>query len=142
MITVNVEKEIKQENKIIGKFTVRQVMFIIAALGIVTAFYFLVRPSLDTAMGVGMIIGVIAWFFGFHKKNGLPVEYFMWKKLKLVILRNFGREYRTKNKYITMLNNAYQLQKMTDIQDKRKAKALKKREKRKSSKKSKLRAYC
>ncbi len=142
MIAVNIEKEIKQENKVIGKFTVRQVGFIIAALGVVTAFYFIAKPTIETSIGVGMICGVIAWYFGFHKKNGLPVEYFWWKKIKTVILMNFKRPYRTKNMYVTMLNASYQAEKMADMQDKRKAKLLKRREKRKETKRSKLKAYC
>lgn len=141
MIAVNIEKEIKRENRVIGKFTVRQVAFIIGALAVVGLFYFIARPTISTSMGIGMICGVIAWYFGFHKKNGLPIEYFWWKKIKTAILMNFKRPYRTRNAYITMLNNAYNADKMADMQDKKKAKALQRREKKKATKKTRLRAY-
>ncbi len=141
MITVSVEKEIKQENKVVKSFTMRQVAFMGAALTIAAIFYFLARPDASTAMGFGACMGTLAWYFGFHKKNGLPVEYFLWKKIKTVVLMNFSRRYRTRNMYITMLNRSYQDDLEKDLQDKKKARIIKNRRKQREHKRSKIRAY-
>ena len=142
MIMVTIEKEIKQENHIIGRFTLRQTAFIGGALILLTLFYLIGKPNSDIMFFVGLIVGAAAWYLGFHKKNGLPPEYFLWKKLKAVILMNFQRKYRTRNRYITMLNNSYRADRMADLQDKKKAKILKRRENKKTKKRSKLKAYC
>ncbi len=141
MITVSVEKEVKQENKVIKSFTVRQVLFITAALTAAGLFYFIARPSVSTAMGFGSCMGLLAWYFGFHKKNGLPVEYFLWKRIKTAILMNYQRKYRTRNMYITMLNAAYQEDRAEDMQDKKKARILKQRVKKRKKKRSKIRGF-
>ncbi len=141
MITVNVEKEVRQENKVIKSFTVRQVLFIVAALLAAGLFYLIARPGVSTAMGFGSCMGVLAWYFGFHKKNGLPVEYFLWKRIKTAILMNYQRKYRTRNMYITMLNDAYEADRLSDMQDKKKARAVKQRIKKQKKKRSKLRGF-
>lgn len=142
MIAVQVEKEIKQESRVIGRFTLRQVIFLVSALIIEAAMYYIVRPTVETGMGIGMCIGVIAWYFGFHKKNGIYVEYFVIKKIKQLVYRNVKRTYKTKNGYVLMLNEYYQNRKNADLKVRSKARKIKKMEKRRLKKRSKLKGYA
>lgn len=82
MITVNVEKEIRQQNKVVKGFTIRQVLFIVAALLAAGLFYFIARPDVSTAMGFGSLMGVIAWYFGFHKKERASCRIFFMEEDK------------------------------------------------------------
>lgn len=140
-ISVKVEKEIKQENHVIGRFTVRQVAFLGVALILEGLFYLIVRPEIELFMGIGMILGVIAWYFGFHKKNGIPVEYFLLKKIKQMCLRNYQRRYKSRNKYIVMLNAYYEKKRILDLSDRQKARIIKKRNKRRNKSRQKIKAY-
>ena len=141
MISVSVEKEIKQENRIIGNFTARQIICFGAMAFIAMVVYFIASPPIRKMIPLCLILGVIAWLFGFYKKNGLYIEFFLIKTLKTYIFRNMNRKYRTKNKYITLLNSAYNEDKMADMQDKRKKKIYEKTQKRAKNKRSKLHAY-
>lgn len=140
-IAVKVEKEIKQENHVIGRFTLRQVAFLGAALLLEGVFYLIVHPGLELFMGIGMILGVVAWYFGFHKKNGIPVEYFIFKRIKQMCLRNYQRRYMSRNKYIVLLNAYYDKKRIADLNDRKKARIIKKRDKKRRMHRSKIRAY-
>ncbi len=142
MISVEVEKEIKQENRVIGKFTFRQALcFVLVAL-IVGIAYLIIKPSDPTDMiPPCMVLGLAAWYFGFHKKSGLYMEYFLGKRAKDYILRNGNRKYRSKNAYYKMLNDAYNKDKADDLADKKKAKYIKKQEKKSRKKKTKLKGF-
>ena len=141
MLSVKVEKEIKQENRVIGPLTLRQTLCLILALFGVILFYVIVRPDLETGMGAGLILGTIAWFFGFYKKNGIYIEYFIIKKVRIFCFKNLKRRYRTKNRYIRMMNDYYAGEKAADLSDKKRAKLLKRRDAKRKNKKEKMRAY-
>ena len=141
MLSVKVEKEIKQENRVIGPLTLRQTVCLLLALIGVIIFYVIVRPDLETGMGAGLILGSIAWFFGFYKKNGIYIEYFIVKKVKMFCFGNFQRKYRTKNRYIRMMNDHYEALRAADLSDKKRAKLVKQRVVRQKKKKERMRAY-
>ena len=145
MIAVEIEKELKGENRVIGKFTLRQVVCMILIVFIPMGLYYLiVRPdSASSIVPPAMICGTIAYFFGFHKKNGMTMEYFAFKKLKEYMLLNNNRRYRTKNKYLTMMNKSYADDRNKDLADKRAKKTIKKKEKAaaKKRKSSKMKPY-
>ena len=71
------------------------------------------------------------------------MEYFLCKTIKLYILQNKSRRYRSKNKYITMMNASYMADKNSDFADKRKKKIIVKQEKTvaKRKKKTTLKSY-
>lgn len=144
MISVKIEKEIKGENKIIGNFTLRQALcfaFDLIVLGIV---YFFLKPTEDVIILIGGALGFGTWYIAFHKKNGMPSEYFLIKKIKEKVLKNTDRAYKTKNKYITMLNAGYLRDRNADLSDKKTAKIVKKNMKKeaKNKKVSKLKVYA
>ena len=144
MISVQIEKEIKEENKIVGNFTLRQVICFVIAFVILGVYYYIVRPTMDMIVPVGIILGGGVWYFGFHKRNGMHTEYFVIKKTKEFILANLNRKYRTKNKYVTMLNAAYMADKTADFSDKKKKRYAKKQLKQETRrrKKSRIKAYA
>lgn len=141
MLSVKVEKEIKQENRVIGPLTLRQTVCLIAALIGVILFAVIVRPDLETGMGAGLILGAIAWFFGFYKKNGIYIEYFIIKRVKIFCFRNFQRKYRTKNRYIRLMNDHYEKERTADLSDKKRARKVKRMEKKRRAKREHMRAY-
>lgn len=141
MISVQVEKEIKQENKIFMGLTMRQAVTVILVLVIIGLFYYFTRSDISVMTYFGVILGIAAYFVGFKKKNGLYIEYYIVKWLKGFIFMNSRRKYRTKNKYITMLNRAYNAEKLEDMQDRRKKKYIEKRDKATKTRKTKLKAY-
>lgn len=134
MIAVKIEKELRQDNRIFGNFTFRQVGCFGVAAVIEVLFYLIVRPGINNMVAMGMVLGTLGWYFGFHKKNGLNMEFFLWKKVKEYMLKNNTRTYRTKNKYITMLNSAYLSDKNADMTDKIAKKEIKRLEKEKKKK--------
>ena len=143
MLSTDINKEIKRENKIFGNFNFRQVLCFGLAAGIEVLFYLIVHPDTNNMVAMGLVLGVIAWYFGFHKKDGCYMEYFLCKTIKLYILRNKSRRYRSKNKYITMMNASYMTDKNSDFADKRKKKIIVKQEKTvaKRKKKTTLKSY-
>ena len=105
MISVRVEKEIRTENRVIGKLTFRQAICFLIVILITIGAYYIIRPNDFTDMvPIALILGVIAWYFGFHKKSGIYMEYFFLKKIKDIYLMNHSRRYRTKNAYFRLLN--------------------------------------
>lgn len=144
MIQVKIEKEVKQDNKIFWSFTGRQ----IACFGLVVIlevlFYLLVHPQKDALVFVGILLGVVAWYFGYHKKFGINMEYFIGKTVKALVLRNSSRKYRTKNRYISTVNASYMADRSADMADKRIKKELNRQEKAraKAKKQTKIKAYA
>lgn len=105
MISVRVEKEIRTENRVIGKLTFRQAICFLIVIVITIGAYYIIRPNDFTDMvPIALTLGVIAWYFGFHKKSGIYMEYFFLKKIKDIYLMNHSRRYRTKNAYYKLLN--------------------------------------
>lgn len=143
MISVKVEKELKGENKIIAWFTFRQAICAGLVLVILALYYFLMKPTTDMLVPVALILGALAWYIGWHEKNGMHTEYFIFKKIKENILMNTNRKYRTKNQYISLFNEAYKSDRDKDLLDKKKKHIVKNRTKKtaRKIKKSKLKAY-
>lgn len=144
MVQVEIEKEIKQENRIFGRFTGRQVVCFGIVAAVEIAFYLIVHPEIDAIIFAGILLGIGAWYFGFHKKCGINMEYFLGKKIKAFILSNTSRKYRTKNKYIRTLNTSYLSDKSKDMANKRTKRALQKQQKAnaKAKKSSKIKSYA
>lgn len=141
MISVQVEKEIKQENRIFGSFTLRQVAVLGTAAVLIIGFYMLTKSDMNTMMCIGMALGIAGYFIGFKKKNGMYMEYYAVKKIKEFIFMNNQRKYKTKNKYIVMMNKAYLDDKNADMQDKKKKKILEKRIAKSKNRKTRLKSY-
>ena len=141
MITLEIEKEIKNENKIIMGFTLRQAVTFGAVIVILVAEYFLIRPTSNILIISGIVLGAGAYYLSFYKKNGMNMEYFLVKKVRQYILANSARKYRTKNGYVRIMNEAYKRERMKDLNDPQKRRKLKKRERRGRWKKTRMEGY-
>lgn len=140
MISREIEKEIQQENKVILNFTIRQVVCL--SIAIICSVLMAVFLGLDFNIAIYpcFIVGGICFAFGWIKQDGLPMERILLKKLQTKIYGNNKRVYKTKNRYITMLNKEYRRRRQMDMQDKKVKKSLKKeaRNRKRAMKKSNL----
>ena len=120
----DIEKEIQQGNKLLLGLSARQVIclgavgVLIVILGFTLGFSLAVYPA--------MALAVIGFFFGWYKKDGLPAEKILLKYLQEKFYKNTARKYRTKNKYIQIINAEYARRRNIDNADKKIAKQIKK----------------
>ena len=133
MISREIEKEIKQENKVILNFTSRQVICLSAALVFSVFISIFLGLDFEMALFPCFIMGVLCFAFGWLKQDGIPMERILWKRLQVALYRNDMRVYKTKNRYIAMLNREYDRRRQIDRRD-RAIKRQIKREKRKNKK--------
>ena len=141
MLSQEIEKEIQQENKVILNFTLRQVICL--SVAVVCSVLIAVFLGLDFSIAVYpcMIIGGFCFAFGWMKQDGIPMERILLKKLQTYLYKNNVRVYKTKNRYITLLNREYDRRRQMDMRDKRMKKRQKKERKdqKKAAKMSRIR---
>ena len=140
MLNVEIEKEIQQENKILLNFNLRQVICLCVAvvLSVVCAVFLDMEFSL--ALYPCMVIGGVCFVVGWGKMDGLPMERILAKKLQTALYQNDVRVYKTRNRYISMLNREYDRRRAADLQDKRIKKQIK-RERKVAKKRKKKSVY-
>lgn len=144
MISVEIEKEINQENKAIGNLNLRQVI----CVGILVVVCLILAVFLKLEMEVLIypisIVAVILWAFGWYKPNGIPFEKVLFKQIQALIYGSNTRKYKTKNQYVVMVNEEYTRRKNIDMADKRLRKQIEKEQKRteKELKKAEKRSVC
>lgn len=140
MISQEIEKEIQQENKVILNFTMRQVSCL--SVAVVCSVLIAVFLGLEFSIAVYpcMIIGGLCFAFGWMKQDGIPMERILLKKLQTTLYKNNVRVYKTKNRYITLLNREYDRRRQMDMRDRRMKKRQKKerKDKKKAAKMSRL----
>ena len=142
MISVDIEKEIKKENKIIGNFNLRQVISISVGVVLAGLLYLITDLTIEILIIPFFIIGSIVAYVGWPHKNNLTAEQVIEKKVSRLLYKNETRKYRTLNSYVVMLNKAYTTQKQKDLADKKIAKKIKKQEKMKKKKISKIKSIA
>ena len=144
MITVEIEKEINQENKVVLNFTVRQIICVI--LIVIFSLFVALVLKLDAEVAVYpcAIFGFLCCAFGWYKPDGIPFEKVLLKKIQVGLYGSNIRRYKTKNQYVIMLNNEYNRRRNLDYSDKKLAKRIVKAEKakQKAIKKAKKTAVC
>ena len=131
LIDVDIPKEIQQENKIFLNLTFRQLICV--AVGVVLAFIVgaVLHFNIDTAIVPMGIAGLSCMAFGWIKRDGLPLEKVIAKRVRAFIYHNGKRPYRTKNAYVSMMNDEYKRRRAIDMSDKKIAKKIKQEEKKK-----------
>lgn len=138
MVTADIEREIQQENKIFMGLSVRKAIVCVVAIVIciVLTVFLTFEISIYPCIGVAILV----YFFGWFKKDGLTFEKYLMKIIKEKLYHNNVRKYRTKNKYISLMNNEYNRHKNIDMSNKQVAKQIKKESKKqaKTSKKAKV----
>ena len=129
MISVRIEKEIKGENKVALGLNFRQLICVSVCGGLAVGLPLVTGVRIREAVVPDAVLAVAAYYVGVKEVNGMKAEYFALKRVKELVYRNQVRTYRTKNRYVTLLNERYQAMRTADMLDKEKAKLLKKEEK-------------
>lgn len=130
MISVRIEKEIKGENKVALGLNFRQLVCVAVCGGLAVGLSLVTGLPITEAVIPDSVLAVAAYYVGWKEMNGMKAEYFALKKAKEMVYHNQVRTYRTKNRYVTLLNERYQAMRAEDMQDKRKVGVLKREEKR------------
>lgn len=131
MISREIEKEIQQENKVILNFTMRQVVCLSVALVFSVLIAVVLAWDFTIAIYPCFVIGGVCFAFGWMKQDGLPMERILVQKLQVHLYKNNVRIYKTKNRYVMMMNREYDRRRAMDSQDKRLQKSVRKDVKRK-----------
>lgn len=104
MLNIEINKEIKGDNKIILGLNLRQTIVSTISGIILLILYFNTQDiiPLECFMLVAMFFGAIAWWFGWHTKSGLNGAQHL-----RIIIKNYrsgktGRAYVTVNNYTTL----------------------------------------
>ncbi|MCR4757820.1 MAG: PrgI family protein [Butyrivibrio sp.] len=129
MLSVDIEKEIKQENKILLGLSMRKFICVLISLLMAILFALLFSMNFYVSIIPSMVVGAIAFAFGWIKFDGVPMEEFLFKKINEAFYGTKKRTYRTKNAYVTLLNKEYARRKQIDLANKQVRKNLKKQKK-------------
>lgn len=131
MISREIEKEIQQENKVILNFTMRQVVCLSVALVFSVLISVVLAWDFTVAIYPCFVIGGVCFAFGWMKQDGLPMERILVRKLQVHLYKNNVRIYKTKNRYVVMMNREYDRRRLVDSKDKKLQKSVRKEAKRK-----------
>jgi hypothetical protein len=129
MISVEIEKEINQENKVVLNFNLRQVVCLILLVISVILLIFVVKIDGDIIMYPMTGVAIVLFAFGWYKPNGIPFEKIFIKQIKDTIYRSNKRKYKTKNQYVVMVNEEYNRRKNIDMANKKLRKQVEKEQK-------------
>lgn len=134
MVSREIEKEIDQENKILMGCTLRQLICIaiVCILSFVSAA--VLGWNVKLAMYPVLLFGLLGYLFGWYKPNGETFEQFLMKYIRNHLYHGNYRHYKTKNQYVTMMNEEYKRRANIDNSDKKVVKAMKKASKKKKQK--------
>lgn len=131
MISREIEKEIQQENKVILNFTMRQVVCLSVAVVCSVLISVVLAWDFTIAIYPCFVIGVVCFAFGWMKQDGIPMERILVRKMQVYLYKNNVRVYKTKNRYVVMMNREYDRRRLVDSGDKKLKKAVRKEAKRK-----------
>lgn len=106
MFDVEIPKEVQQENKILLGLTLRQTICMAVGAGAAFLIGVVLQLPIDVAIVPMGVIGIIAMGFGWIKRDGLPLERIIAKKVMAMFYGNSRRPYKTKNAFVTMINEA------------------------------------
>lgn len=129
MKAIDVEKEIKQDNKVMLGLNLRQLFTsIVAVIIIILLVIFL---GLDINMVTIPVVGVavVAYLVGWYQRDGLRIENIIIKLVQTYLYKNGRRIYKTKNKYVLLYNQEYARHKQIDMNNRKIAKQIKKEQK-------------
>lgn len=127
MLSVDIEKEIQQKNKVLLGLTIRQVACV--SFAIAAAIIMALLLTTELSLYPSLVVGTICYLFGWYQKDGLTAEKYLLKILKEKFYKNDKRKYRTKNRYVVLMNHEYRRHEKIDRSDKKIAKTLKKESK-------------
>lgn len=144
MISVEIEKEIDQENKVIAGLNLRQIICVVLIVIFSLFITLILKLDLEIAMYPCVVFGSLCCVFGWYKQDGIPFEKILLKKIQAALYSGNTRKYKTKNQYVVMMNAEYNRRRNIDMADKKLAKQMKRddKKKQKSIQKAKKTAVC
>lgn len=122
MITTEIEKEIQQDNKIFMGLNLRQIICLAIAIVLCVLITLMSGTNMDISIYPCGVIGLVAFAFGWIKKDGLTFERLLLKKMQTYYYKNSKRFFKTRNKYVKMLNEEYRRRAQIDAKLKEKKK--------------------
>ena len=91
MISVEIEKEINQENKVIMDFNLRQVICIIILVIVSILIVAFMGWNTQTTLYPISAVAAVLFAFGWYKPNGMPFEKYAMKQIQMLL---YGRDVR------------------------------------------------
>lgn len=106
MLNIEIQKEIRGDNKIAIGMNIRQLIVASIAGTVSLLVYFNLKDmfEMEEIMMIILIISAIAWWFGWHMKSGLHGEQLIYLKIKDMVSRKTGRIYQTENGYVKLMS--------------------------------------
>lgn len=126
MISVEIEKEINRENKVVANFNMRQTLCVVAIVLFSLFCVFVLKIDYTISVYPCFVFGGLCLLIGWYKPNGVPFEAIVMKNLQAMFYGSNTRLYKTKNQYVTLLNDEYKRRQNIDLADKKVAKQVKK----------------
>ncbi len=144
MKSVDIPREIQQENKVVLMFTLRQLICVVIAAILCFIIAVILNMEFSLAVYPCIVIGVIAFAFGWIKPDGLTFEQLLLKEISKRLYKSHIRKYRTKNKYIPLMNEEYRRHRAADERNKKVVRTIKKeaRAEKKKLRKQKCRGFA
>lgn len=136
----NIPKEVKGENKIAFNLNAKQLIACTSALVLDVIIYFTLHLKVDEMMLVTLVLGFIAIFISSKTIDGVSFPHYVLNYAKKLAFHADIRKYRTKNRIIFRLNERYSELKEKDMQDKKIKRKIIREEKKRTGKKSRLKA--
>lgn len=127
MLSIKVEKEIKQDNHVLGDLTLRQLICVTAAAAVCAVVWAVTRLDMNALMPVIVAAGVLAGVFGWVHKDGMHAEDYLMRLAKRLVYHSGRLKYRTSNAYVRLFNRA-------SAEERKKEEEMKKAEGRKAKK--------
>ena len=142
MLSIEIEKEIREENKVltIGSLSLnaRQTVCMIIGMVIAITWYLLLRDWVLMVIFT-LPFALLLLFFAREREDGKKAEEVMEEKMEAFVFKNGKRKYRTRNQYVTLLNRGYRKLREADENDIEARREKKRREKERRRKRKEAR---
>ncbi len=129
MKTIDIEKEIKQDNKVLLGLNLRQLFTSVGAVIVLIIIVLFLGLDISMATIPIVAVAVVAYLVGWYKKDGMRIENLVIKYIQQYLYRNNCRMYKTKNNYVVLYNQEYARHKRIDMGNKKVARQVKKEQK-------------
>lgn len=135
----NIEKEIKQKNKVFFGLTLRQAIscVLIVVMSVLLTFIMGIKVSWIPCIFFAVIFYAVGWY----EKDGMKAEHLLSKFIQNQFYSAGTRRFKIKNNYITTMNAEYTRHQKIDMSNKRIAKKIKNEKKKQTNHKSSLKSY-
>ena len=144
MKSVDIPKEIQQENKVVLMFTMRQLVCVGVAALLCFGIAVVLGMEFSLAVYPSIVIGIVAFAFGWVRQDGMSFERILLKRIQRRIYGNHVRAYHTKNMYVPLMNEEYARRREIDQGNRKTVKKMRKETRviKKARKKQKCRGFA